>query len=209
MNNKILRKRSLLVIIVTILMMLAEIYYGLISNSMALLADGFHMGTHAIAFSITFIVCIIAIKHEDKTQKLNALGGYTSAILLGFTSIGIIWESCERLFNPISISFTDAIIVAVIGLVINLLCMAIMGNEHEHTNCHHHEHHHENLNFKAAYLHISADAMTSILAIAALILGKYLGWTLLDPIIGVFGGGIIAKWAIKLIKDSSKILLEW
>ena len=209
MNNKILRKRSLLVIIVTILMMLAEIYYGLISNSMALLADGFHMGTHAIAFSITFIVCIIAIKHEDKTEKLNALGGYTSAILLGFTSIGIIWESCERLFNPISISFTDAIIVAVIGLVINLLCMAIMGNEHEHTNCHHHEHHHENLNFKAAYLHISADAMTSILAIAALILGKYLGWTLLDPIIGVFGGCIIAKWAITLIKDSSKILLDW
>ena len=224
MDNKILRKRTVLVIVVTLAMMIAEIYFGIISNSMALLADGFHMGTHVIAFTITLAVCFIAIKYESKSDKLNALGGYTSAILLGFTSIGIIWESVERFFNPLSITFEDAIMVAVIGLVVNLLCMAIMGGDnpfhnHEHhcvCGCEHsrehddeHEHTHENLNFKAAYLHIAADAMTSVLAIGALLLGKYFGWILLDPVIGVVGGLIIANWALGLLKSSSKILLDF
>ena len=118
MDNKILQKRTLSVIIVTVLMMIAEIYYGITSHSMALTADGFHMGTHVLAFGITLIVCIIAVKFQDKTEKLNALGGYTSAILLGFTSLGIIWESVERLFNPLSIGFNDAILVAIIGLLV-------------------------------------------------------------------------------------------
>ena len=215
MDNKILRKRTIAVIIITLAMMFAEIYFGIITHSMALTADGFHMGTHAVAFIITLIVC----------------------------TLGIIWESVERFINPLSISFSDAILVAVIGLVVNLLCILIMEGDshlhfhnHEHTcgicsheschehkehkehNCHcedehcdcHHEHHHnENLNYKAAYLHIVADAMTSVLAIIALLLGKYFGWTILDPIIGIVGGYIIAKWAWELLKSSSKILLDF
>ncbi len=225
MNNNILRKRTVLVIIVTLAMMAAEIYFGFVTHSMALLADGFHMGTHALAFTITLIVCLIALKYEDKTEKLNALGGYTSSILLGFSALGIIWESVERFFNPLSITFADAILVAVVGLVINLVCMLIMGNshchthscscdhnhdhEHEHLEHEHSEHEHENLNFKAAYLHIAADAMTSVLAIAALLLGKYFGWVFLDPIIGIVGGIIIGKWSKDLLLSSCKILLDF
>ena len=196
--------------------MIAEIYFGIVSHSMALTADGFHMGTHALALAITFFVCIFAIKYQDKTDKINALGGYTSAILLGFTSIGIIYESVERFFKPLTISFGDAILVAVIGLVVNVICVLIMGDSHHH---HHHagcENHYneeekpkENLNYKAAYLHILADAFTSILAIGALLLGKYFGLVFLDPVIGILGGIIIAKWAIDLIKSSSKILLDF
>lgn len=220
MDNKILRKRTIAVIVVTVLMMVAEIYFGIVNNSMALTADGFHMGTHVLAFGITLIVCLLAVKFQDKTEKLNALGGYTSAILLGFTSLGIIWESVERFFNPLIIGFNDAILVAIIGLVVNLLCIFIMGGEnplhnhnHSHCNCghceHHDEEHEENLNYKAAYLHILADAMTSVLAIGALLLGKYFGLTLLDPIIGIVGGLVIAKWSFDLLKTSSKILLDF
>jgi len=220
MDNKILRKRTIAVIVVTVLMMIAEIYFGIVNNSMALTADGFHMGTHVLAFGITLIVCLLAVKFQDKTEKLNALGGYTSAILLGFTSLGIIWESVERFFNPLIIGFNDAILVAIIGLVVNLLCIFIMGGEnplhnhnHSHCNCghceHHHEEHEENLNYKAAYLHILADAMTSVLAIGALLLGKYFGLTLLDSVIGIVGGLVIAKWSFDLLKTSSKILLDF
>lgn len=220
MDNKILRKRTITVIIVTVLMMIAEIYYGIINHSMALTADGFHMGTHVLAFGITLIVCLLAIKFRDKTEKLNALGGYTSAILLGFTSLGIIWESVERFFNPLSIGFNDAILVAIIGLVVNLLCILIMGgenplhnHEHSHCSCSHcekeHDEHEENLNYKAAYLHILADAMTSVLAIGALLAGKYFGLSFLDPVIGIVGGLVIAKWSFDLLKNSSKILLDF
>lgn len=242
MDNRMLKKRTMAVVIVTIITMLAEIYFGIVSHSMALTADGFHMGTHALALLITFVCCVLAIKYEDKTDKFNALGGYTSAILLGFTSLGIIYESVERLFRPLSISFTDAILVAVIGLIVNLLCVAIMGGHHVHfgcNNCEHHENfehqceecHHEknddnhdhcclhggksdvekgeNLNFKAAYFHILADAFTSILAITALLLGKYFGLVFLDPAMGILGGCIIAKWAYDLLKSSSLILLDF
>ena len=211
MDNVLLKKRTMAVIIITLITMAAEIYFGIISHSMALTADGFHMGTHALALAITFIVCIFAIKYKDKTEKLNALGGYTSAILLGFTSLAIIYESVESFFKPLEISFTDAILVAVIGLVVNLICVLVMGGKHHHHHgCHHeHEHKEENLNFKAAYLHILADAFTSILAIAALLLGKYFGLVFLDPCIGILGGLIIAKWAVDLIKSSSLILLDF
>ena len=210
MDNVLLKKRTMAVIIITLITMAAEIYFGIISHSMALTADGFHMGTHALALAITFIVCIFAIKYKDKTEKLNALGGYTSAILLGFTSLAIIYESVERFFKPLEISLTDAILVAVIGLVVNLICVMVMGGHHHHHDCHHsHEKENENLNFKAAYLHILADAFTSILAIAALLLGKYFGLVFLDPCIGILGGLIIAKWAVDLIKSSSLILLDF
>lgn len=221
MDNHLLKTKTLVVIVITLLTMIAEIYFGIVSHSMALTADGFHMGTHALALAITFFVCIVAIKYQDKTDKINALGGYTSAILLGFTSIGIMYESIERFFKPLSISFGDAILVAVIGLVVNMLCVVIMGGSHHHhthgLECHAHSETEEkeesddkeNLNYKAAYLHILADAFTSILAIGALLLGKYFGLVFLDPVIGILGGLIIAKWAIDLIKSSSKILLDF
>lgn len=209
MDNHLLKKRTMAVIIITLITMAAEIYYGIVSHSMALTADGFHMGTHALALAITFCVCIVALKYPEKTEKLNALGGYTSAILLGFTSLAIIYESVERFFKPLQISFEDAILVAVIGLVVNLVCVFVMGEHHHHHHGCHHEHHKENLNYKAAYLHILADAFTSILAIGALLLGKFYGLVFLDPVIGILGGIIIAKWAIDLIKSSSLILLDF
>ena len=215
MDNLVLKKRTLLVIVITLITMIAEIYFGLITHSMALTADGFHMGTHALALVITFLVCIFALKFRNKTDKFNALGGYTSAILLGLTSLGIIWESVERFLKPLEISFGDAILVAVIGLVVNVLCVLIMGDFHSHNHshkshhCHEHEleHKDENLNYKAAYLHILADALTSVLAIGALFAGKYFGLVFLDPVIGILGGLIIAKWAVGLLISSSKILL--
>lgn len=203
MDNKVLLKKTELVILVTLLTMLAEIYFGFVTHSMALLADGFHMGTHAAALFITAIVCYLALKIKNKEEKLNAIGGLISATLLGLTAIGIIYESCERFFNPLSISFSEAILVAIIGLVINISCIFLMGDshhEHFHEHCHHHKD--ENLNYKAAYLHILADALTSLLAIGALIIAKYFGLVVLDPIIGLFGGIVIAKWAIDLIKKS-------
>lgn len=221
MDNKILKNKTLSVIIITLITMCAEIYFGITTHSMALTADGFHMGTHALALCITLTVCIFAIKFKGKDEKFNALGGYTSAILLGFTSIAIIWESIERFISPLSISFTEAIAVAVIGLIVNLVCVLVMGDSHHHNHVfdehyehlheehHEHSHGHENLNYKAAYLHILADAFTSVLAIGALLLGKYFGLIALDPIIGVVGGLIIAKWAIGLLKSSSLILLDF
>ena len=217
MDNSLLRKRTIFVIIVTLAMMLAEVYYGIVTHSMALLADGLHMGTHTLAFGITLLVCLIASKYSDKTQKLNALGGYTSSILLGFTGLGIIFESVERFFRPLSITFSDAIFIAGLGLVVNLICILIMKGEnpfhnHLHSNhCFHHEckDSEENLNYKAAYLHILADILTSVLAIFALLSGKYLGWTVLDPVIGLIGGIVILKWAIDLISSSCKILLDF
>ncbi len=228
MDNNILRKRTILVIIVTVLMMIAEIVFGYTTNSMALTADGFHMGTHAAAFIITLIVCIIAMKNAQKAEQVNAFGGMTSAVLLGLTALGIIWESLDRFITPIEISFTEAITVAVIGLVVNLVCIFIMGGDchlhidgkfHNHNcECDHddeghdadnhdeNEHEHENLNFKAAYMHILADILTSVLAIFGLLMAKYFELQFLDPIIGYVGGIIIIKWSLDLIRSSYKVL---
>lgn len=210
MNNDTLKNKTLLVIVVTLLTMAAEITFGFITHSMALTADGFHMGTHALALSITFAVCQVITRYRNKEDVLNALGGYTSAILLGITALGIIWESVERFIHPEHISFNEAILVTIIGLVVNIICILIMSDHHHHgaAVCHHHEHRHdENLNFKAAYLHILADALTSVMAIAALMLGKYFGWIFFDPLIGIIGGLIILKWSISLIRQSFDILI--
>ncbi len=212
MDNEILKNKTLLVIIVTLLTMFAEIGFGIYTKSMALTADGFHMGTHALALSITFFVCIIVARYKNREETLNALGGYTSALFLGLTSLGILYESIERFIHPQSISFNEAILVTVIGLIVNIVCVLIMSENHIH--CHtHQEHtkhthkHKENLNFKAAYLHILADALTSVMAIIALTCGKYFGWVFLDPLIGIVGGLIILKWSAGLIKSSFNILI--
>ncbi len=210
MNNETLKNKTLLVIIITLITMILEITFGLISGSMALTADGLHMATHALALGITFAVCHIITKIKNKEEILNALGGYTSAIFLLLTALGIIFESIERFINPINISFNEAILVSIIGLIINIICIVIMGDFHHHSHsigkCSHH--HKENLNFKAAYLHILADVITSIMAIIALILGKYVGLVFLDSVIGIVGGIIIFKWAVNLLKTSFKILIS-
>lgn len=212
MNNEVLKTKTLLVIAVTLLTMIAEISFGFITKSMALTADGFHMGTHALALFITLLVCLVIVRYKDKEEVLNALGGYTSALFLGATSIGIIYESVSRFINPQTISFNEAILVTVVGLIVNLICIFIMSDGHGHHHLHAHQHqpehnHKENLNFKAAYLHILADALTSVMAILALLCGKYFGWVFFDPLIGLVGGLIILKWSVDLIKSSFNILI--
>ena len=199
-------KKTLIVIIFTVVAMLAEIIFGYITNSMALLADGFHMGTHALALLLAFAAYVLARKFESSalfqngTEKIKTLAAYTSSIFLGLTGLWIIIEAGVRFFNPLQIRFNEAILVAVIGLVVNGVCILIMENKH----CHH-EH---DYNFKAAYYHILADAMTSVLAIFALVIGKYFNFIYLDALIGVLGGILILRWAAGLIKHTVKILID-
>ncbi|MDD3237206.1 MAG: cation diffusion facilitator family transporter [Candidatus Gastranaerophilales bacterium] len=214
MQQTEVKNRTLIVVVFTLITMVAEIAFGLMTHSMALTADGIHMGTHAFALFVTFFICLIAVNNADKEEKLNALGGYTNSILLGLTAFGILFESLRRIFHPEQIAFSEAILVAVIGLAVNVLCIMVMGPEHHHHQAHdgieddEHHHEHENLNFKSAYLHILADAFTSLLAISALLLGKYLGWTVLDPLIGVLGAVVILKWTVELITASYKVLIR-
>ena len=199
-------KKTLIVIIFTLITMIAEIFFGIISNSMALLADGCHMGTHAFALTIAFLAYVFIEKIQDcknceiVSEKISAFAGYTSSLFLLLTAFWIIYESFDRIFHPLKISFNEAIFVAIIGLIVNFVCIFIMefGNKHEH----------EDYNFKAAYFHILTDALTSILAIVALIAGKYFGLFFLDYVMGFVGGALILRWSIGLIKDTSKILLD-
>lgn len=196
------KKKTLIVIIFTIIAMTAEIFYGYLTNSMALLADGYHMGTHALALGLTFAAYILIKKLNN--DKIGTLMGYTSSLFLGLTGVWIIIEAILRFLNPMRIQFEEAIIVAVLGLIVNTLCILIMeGKNHSH---HHKEH--TDYNFKAAYYHILADALTSILAICALLLGKFFNFIYLDPLIGILGGILIIKWALGLLKDTVKILVD-
>ena len=211
-------KKTLIVIIFTIIAMVAEIIYGYITNSMALLADGYHMGTHALALTLTYVAYVLTRKLADSnkfkngTDKIGTLTGYTSSIFLGLTGIWIIIEAVDRFLHPLAINFNDAILVAIIGLLVNGICIFIMEGKHDHCEEEHHHEihdaHNEDYNYKAAYFHILADALTSILAIVALLAGKFYGFTALDPIIGVLGGILIIKWAIGLLKDTVKILID-
>lgn len=200
-------KKTLVVIIFTLLAMFAEIAYGYFTNSMALLADGYHMGTHALALGLTFAAYVLIRKFKDSdlfpngTDKIGTLTAYTSSIFLGFTGVWIIHEAVQRFLNPLQIKFDEAILVAVIGLIVNAVCILIMEGKHEH-------HEHEDYNFKAAYYHILADALTSILAIIALLVGKYFNFIYLDSIIGVLGGILIIKWAVGLLTNTVKILID-
>ena len=204
------------VISLTLVMMVIEIVAGLLFGSMALLADGFHMATHTFALGITAIAYYYSRKHaHDRrysfgTGKIGVLGGFTSAIFLALISFAMIFESSIRLVTPISIRFNEAIFVAVIGLAVNLVSAYLLHgsgadhhhSEHEHNECHDH-------NLRAAYLHVIADALTSLLAIVALITGKYFGWIWMDPIMGIVGAIVILKWAYNLVTQTGKILLDY
>ena len=208
-------KKILFVIIITLITMIVEVVYGYITNSMALLADGYHMGGHIVALGLTYAAYVVIRKLEDSenfpngTNKIGTLAAYTSALFLGAMGIWIIFEACMRLINPQFIEFNEAILVAIIGFAVNAASIMIM--EKNHIKAHSHqksENQNEDFNFKAAYYHILADLITSILAISALIVGKYLEITCFDSISGVLGGILICRWSFGLVKNTVKILID-
>ncbi|HBA85932.1 MAG TPA: cation transporter [Verrucomicrobia bacterium] len=206
-------RRTRLVIVITAAMMAVEIAAGLGFNSMALLADGWHMSTHVAAFVITALAYYFSRRHASDgrysfgTGKMGVLGGFASAILLAVIALLMAGESVHRVFAPLPIRFNEAIGIASIGLLVNLACAFVLQDK-AHPHDHGHSHHHHDLNLKSAYLHVLADALTSVTAITALCSGKYFGWTWLDPVMGLVGSVIVAIWAFSLIRETSGILLD-
>ena len=205
------------VMVLTATMMVVEIVAGILSGSMALLADGWHMATHVAAFGIAAFAYIYARRHATDgrftfgTGKVGDLGGYTSAIVLALIALFMAWESTQRLFHPVAIQFNEAIAIAVIGLGVNLFSAWLLKDHHHHHGHHHHEHDHKghaDQNMRAAYLHVLADATTSVTAIVALLSGKFLGWNWLDPVMGIVGSLVISVWVWGLLRSTSKVLLD-
>jgi len=213
-HNQRGERRAYYVFLLTIITMVIEIVAGTVYGSMALLADGWHMGTHAVAFLITIFAYQYARKHADNpsfsfgTGKASVLGGFSSAIALGLVALIMLGESLHRLISPQPIQFNEAIMVAVIGLSVNIISVFLLKDDHHHHGHDHHDHQHHDHNLKAAYFHVLADALTSVLAIAALIAGKYWGWNWVDAVMGVVGSLIITRWAISLIQQTGPILLD-
>ncbi len=210
------KNKILLVVVITVVAMVVEIFFGFLTNSMALLADGFHMGTHALAFGLTYTAYFLCqkflncSKFKSGTDKIKELAGYTSSLFLAASGVFIVFESLVRLFNPLKIDFSQAMVVVALGLAVNLTCVLIMDFEdiHNHLHGHKHEHHNRDNNFKSAYFHILADLLTSVFALFALFCAKFFNWVMLDSVIGIFGGLIIIKWAYNLIKATSIKLLD-
>lgn len=209
--------KTLRVVLLTAGMMGLEIAAGWFTGSMALLADGWHMGTHAAALGITLFAYIFARRqaHNPRfafgTGKMSVLGGFSSAIVLLLVAILMMIESLERFWHPLDIRFDEAILVAVVGLVVNIVSVYLLGDHHhEHDHEHRHDHNHGRAdhNIRAAYLHVLADALTSLLAIVALVVGRFLGWIWLDASMGIVGGIVISRWAIGLLRETSHILLD-
>lgn len=215
-------RRTLWVVALTAVMMVGEIIAGYWTGSMALLADGFHMATHAGALAVAAIAYAYAKKHARSaaysfgTGKVGDLAGFASAMVLGLIALGIGVESVLRLFEPITVAFGEATIVAVLGLAVNLVSALLLsgghhhhhGHEpHHHDHGHHHHHGHDN-NLRSAYVHVLADALTSVLAIAALLAGRYLGWAWMDPAMGIVGAVVIARWSWTLMRDTAAVLLD-
>ncbi len=211
-KNRKGERRTKYVLILTAITMVIEIFAGSVYGSMALLADGWHMGTHVAAFMIAIFAYRYSRKYENSpaytfgTGKVNVLGGFASAVALAVVALVMLIESLQRIINPQTIHFNEAIIVATIGLLINVLSAFLLKDDHGHH--HDHTHHHHDHNLRAAYMHVLADAMTSLLAIIALLSGKYLGWNWLDPTMGIVGAIIITHWSYGLLKQTSPILLD-
>jgi len=205
-------RRTRIVIGVTAAMMILEITVGLMSHSMALLADGWHMSTHVIAFLITAVAYYFArtqagnVRFSFGTGKIGVLGGFTSAVVLSMIAFLMAGESVRRLFVPLEIHFNEAIVIACVGLLVNLGCAVMLADHHHESG--HGSSHREDLNLRAAYLHVLADAFTSLLAITALTSGKFFGWAWLDPVVGIIGSGVVFSWAYTLLRDTSGILLD-
>lgn len=243
-ENKQAEKRTKIVFLFTVVTMVVEIVAGTLYGSMALLADGWHMGTHTAAFLITLFAYRYAREHAEDEQysfgtgKVNVLGGFASAVALAAVALFMIIESIDRFAHPVEIGFNESIFVAIIGLTVNFISALLLkddhhhhhhGHDHHHEEEHHlhehkheehdhdhddhdeHEHeeeHHEDHNLRAAYMHVIADALTSLMAIFALLAGKYLSWFWLDPFMGIVGGLVIIRWAYGLLQQTSPILLD-
>ncbi|EFK07349.1 cation diffusion facilitator family transporter [delta proteobacterium NaphS2] len=209
--------RTLIVIGITGAMMVIEIVASVLFGSMALLADGLHMASHAVALSINAFAYVYARRHAHNTEfsfgtgKVNALGGFTGAVLLAVFSLMMAWKSFGRLIHPVNIIFNQAILVAVVGLVVNGVSIFILGtkdhdhehNDHPHPNKHTHDH-----NLRSAYLHVLADALTSLLAIAALLSAKFFGALWMDPAMGIAGAILVAQWSFGLLRTTGAVLLD-
>jgi len=229
-GNRGAERRTWLVVAITAATMVAEIIAGFLTGSMALLADGWHMSTHVVALSIAGIAYWLARRwsRDERfafgTWKIEVLGAFSSALLLGVVAIAMVVESIVRLVTPSPINFVPALWVAGVGLVVNLASALVLGHgghdedHHDHGHDHAHDHHdhqghqhhpHANdLNLRSAYVHVLADAFTSVLAIVALAAGLWLGWSWMDPVMGVVGAGVILWWAKGLITDSARVLLD-
>jgi cation diffusion facilitator family transporter len=226
-------KRTQWVVALTLVMMLAEIIGGTYYGSMAVVADGWHMATHAAALTIAALAYRYARRHAANprfsfgTGKVGDLAGFASAITLGIVSILIAAESVRRLINPHAIDFLQAGGIAVAGLIVNLISAWLLHEDHAHEHDHHHDDddgddhdhdhepghrhvaaHHQDTNLRAAYLHVLADALTSVLAIAGLLAGRFLGWVWMDAMIGILGAVVIAHWSIGLARTAGRTLLD-
>ena len=229
-------RRTLQVVTLTAVMMVIEIGAGMFFGSMALLADGWHMASHTAALGITLFAYAYVRRCKGDPRfsfgpgKVSSLGGFASAIALACVALLMAVESLQRLWAPTVIHFDEALLVATVGLAVNLASawlLARAGVEHHHHHEHghaHHEHggghahhahdqggghaHHGDNNLRAAYLHVLADALTSLMAIGALIGGKLMGWHWLDPVIGLVGAAVIGKWCVGLLRDTSRVLLD-
>jgi cation diffusion facilitator family transporter len=210
-------RRTWLVVALTAIMMVGEIVAGSFFGSMALLADGWHMATHACALGIAAAAYLFARQHASNsrfafgTGKFGDLAAFSSAIILGLIAVQIFYESALRLVHPVAIAYGEAISVAALGLGVNLVSAWLLRDSHDHHHGHGHPHgdhrHHDN-NLRAAYIHVLADAATSVLAVAALVIAMYSQWVWTDPAVGIIGSLVIASWAFGLIRDAGAVLLD-
>ena len=235
--------RTAIVVIVTTVMMTVEITGGILFGSMALLADGLHMASHAVALTVTLVAYVLARRYATDrrfsfgTGKVNSLAGFASAVMLAGFALLMVIESVQRIISPVAIQFDQALIVAVVGLAVNGASALLLGHGHDHGHDHGHGHHHahdhhdheheghghdhhhahshahnhhhqEDHNLRAAYLHVLADAMTSVLAIIALLAGKLAGWSWLDPVMGIVGAALVTHWSWGLLKQTGSVLLD-
>ena len=217
-------RRTLWVVLLTAAMMVAEIIAGYWTGSMALLADGFHMATHAGALGVAAAAYAYAKRHASNerysfgTGKVGDLGGFASAMVLGLIAVGIGIESTLHLFQPVHVAFVEATWIAILGLGVNIASAFLLsaghhGHDHHHAHDHHHNHHHgpvggQDNNLRSARIHVIADALTSVFAIIALLSGRYLGWVWLDPVMGIIGSIVIGRWSWSLMRDTAAVLLD-
>jgi cation diffusion facilitator family transporter len=219
-SNPLAERGTRMVMWITAVMMVVEIAAGWWYNSMALLADGWHMSSHAVAIGLSAFAYAAARRYARDprfafgTWKIEVLAGYTSAIFLLGVAVFMVAASVERIVSPQPIAYRDAIVVALLGLLVNIVCAMILGKAHHHDHGHSHGHgdhahgHHHDLNLKSAYIHVIADAATSVLAIVALIGGWIYGWSWLDPVMGIVGAGLVSVWAGNLLAETGRVLLD-